>query len=134
MPASPLRVLIADDHLLFAESLMAVLARDERVEVVGLAANGVEAVELAEELRPDLVLMDVNMPVIDGVTATRRIREAQLPSAVILLTGDDGAAVGLASEAGAQAFVRKDQPLPEFMSVFFEVGSLASSMLVRNHG
>lgn len=113
---------------------MAVLARDERVEVVGLAANGVEAVELAEELRPDLVLMDVNMPVIDGVTATRRIREAQLPSAVILLTGDDGAAVGLASEAGAQAFVRKDQPLPEFMSVFFEVGSLASSMLVRNHG
>jgi DNA-binding NarL/FixJ family response regulator len=61
------RVLIADDHRLFAESLMTVLSEDERVDVVGIAADGREAVELAAELRPDVILMDLKMPVMDGL-------------------------------------------------------------------
>jgi DNA-binding NarL/FixJ family response regulator len=121
------RVLIADDHRLFAEALMTVLSADERIEVVGIAANGEEAVRLTESLGPDLVLMDLKMPVVDGLTATRRIREKNLHSGVLLLTGEDaGPASARAREAGAQAFVRKDQSLASFMGVFFEVASLAS--------
>jgi two-component system response regulator DesR len=121
------RVLIADDHLLFAESLMTVLSLDPRFDVVGIASDGAEAVTLATELRPDLVLMDLNMPVFDGLEATRRIRDAGLPTAVIMLTGEGGPSATVeAGEAGASAFVRKDQSLDAFMSVFLEVASLVS--------
>ena len=67
----PLRVLIADDHQLFAESLGLTLDFDERVEVAGSARNGKEAVRLALELQPDAVVMDLDMPVLDGIHATR---------------------------------------------------------------
>ena len=80
MPAVPpperaVRVLIADDQRLFAESLMTVLGEDDRIDVVGIAGNGREAVDLALELQPDVVLMDLNMPLLDGFEATREIRE-----------------------------------------------------------
>ena len=68
-----LRVLIADDHRLFAESLRVMLCEDERVDVVGIAEAGDEAVRLATTLLPDVVLMDFSMPGLDGLEATRRI-------------------------------------------------------------
>ena len=74
----PLRILIADDHRLFAEALEAILGSDERIEVVGQASDGEQAVELARKLGPDVVLMDVSMPVLDGFEATREIREPDL--------------------------------------------------------
>lgn len=72
----PVRVLIADDHQLFAESLGLTLDIDDRLELVGTARNGKEAIRLAEEQRPDVVLMDLEMPVLDGIEATRELRRS----------------------------------------------------------
>jgi len=122
-----LRVLIADDHRLFAESLRALLCEDERVEVVGIAQTGDEAVRLATRLLPDIVLMDFSMPGLDGMEATRRINDLGLPCRVLLLTGDqDDDVAAHAHEAGAAGFVRKEQGADVLREVFFEVASLTS--------
>jgi DNA-binding NarL/FixJ family response regulator len=121
------RVVIADDHRLFAEALTTVLSSDDRIEVVGIAANGAEAVDQAEALEPDVILIDHDMPILDGLTATRQIREKKLRCAVIMLTGHAEAPnASRAFEAGAQAFVLKNQSIDSFLRVFFEIASLAS--------
>jgi DNA-binding NarL/FixJ family response regulator len=132
MPSSPpvgraVRLLIADDHRLFAESLMTVLGEDERVEVVGIAVNGQEAVDLAAELKPDVILMDLKMPVMDGLEATRRIRASGSSAQVLLLTGTESP-LGAedADAAGATAFLRKESGIDELRQVFLQVASLAA--------
>ena len=70
-----IRVLIADDHSLFAQALQAILGTDDRFEIAALAKNGKQAVELAESLEPDVVLMDISMPVLDGFAATKQLRK-----------------------------------------------------------
>ena len=118
----PLRVLIADDHRLFAEALEAILATDERIEVVGQASDGSEAVELARTLDPDVVLMDVSMPVLDGFEATREIRSAGEDVRVIMLTGSNARAdVDSAREAGASGYVTKDRIASELVEAIVEV-------------
>jgi DNA-binding NarL/FixJ family response regulator len=103
-----IRVLIADEATLFAKSLEAVLAYDERVEVVSRASDGREAVELTARLAPDVVLMDLNMPVMDGFEATRQIRASGSPAKVLVLTGSDSRAdVVRAERAGADGYVAK---------------------------
>lgn len=106
---------------------MTVLSEDERVEVVGIAENGEEAVRLAAELQPDVILMDLKMPVMDGLEATRRIRAMNLPIQILLLTGTE-TSVGAedAAEAGATAFLRKESGVDELRQVFLEVASLAA--------
>ena len=132
MPSTPssgrgVRILLADDHLLFAESLMALLSEDERVEVVGIAQNGVQAVELAVELEPDVILMDVMMPMMDGLEATRQIRKRGLKSQVLILTGTDAPMSSEeAAEAGASGYLRKEQSIEDLRSVFLEAASLAA--------
>jgi DNA-binding NarL/FixJ family response regulator len=118
----PLRVLIADDHRLFAEALQAILASDERIEVVGQASDGGEAVELARTLDPDVVLMDVSMPVLDGFEATREIRAAGGDTHVVMLTGSNSRAdVDRSREVGASGYVTKDRIASELVAAIVEV-------------
>ena len=115
-------VLIADDHRLFSEALEAILATDERIKVVGQAKNGSEAVQLAERLEPDVVLMDVSMPVLDGFEATKEIRAARKKISVLMLTGSNSRAdVDRSREAGAAGYVTKDRIASELVDAILEV-------------
>lgn len=127
LAARPVRVLLADDHLLFLNALQLALGAEEWIEVVGSAVNGVEAVELVASLAPDLVLMDIDMPMLDGLSATRRIRELVPSPSVVILTGsDDPEGDVLASEAGASGYVRKTSDLPELVSFILALATLAT--------
>jgi DNA-binding NarL/FixJ family response regulator len=118
----PLRVVIADDHRLFAEALQAILTTDDRIEVVGQASDGKQAVELARKLDPDVVLMDVSMPVLDGFEATREIREESSGVRVLMLTGSNSRAdVDRSREAGAAGYVTKDRIASELVATIVEV-------------
>ena len=106
---TPGRVLIADDHRLFAEALEAVLSSEVRIEVVGRASDGGEAVELARRLQPDLVVLDISMPVLDGFEAAAQLERLQRPPAVLMLTGSDAPEdVDRARRAGARGYITKD--------------------------
>jgi DNA-binding NarL/FixJ family response regulator len=118
----PIRVLIADDHRLFAQALEAILATDDRIEVLGRAAGGAEAVELAASLEPDVTLMDIAMPGMDGFEATRRIRKQKADACVLMLTGSNSRAdVDLARQAGAAGYVTKDRIAAELIDAIIEV-------------
>jgi DNA-binding NarL/FixJ family response regulator len=122
--ARPVRVLIADDEPLFMESVDALLHNDERVEVVGTANNGQDAVDLVCALVPDVTLMDISMPVLDGIEAARRIR-LDLPDACILiLTGSSIAAdVDRARQAGVAGFLTKDRIGTQLVGAILEVAN-----------
>jgi len=110
MGAEKVSVVIADDQELFAEALEAILATDGRIEVVGRALDGLGAVELVREHRPDVVLMDIAMPVMDGIAATRTITDEAPATRVIVLTGSAATRdVSRARDAGAASYVTKDQ-------------------------
>jgi DNA-binding NarL/FixJ family response regulator len=103
-----IRVLIADEQPLFAKSLESILSYDDRVEVVGRAVDGREAVEFTASLSPDVVLMDINMPVMDGFEATRQIRASGSRASVLVLTGSDSRGDEVrARRAGAHGYVAK---------------------------
>jgi DNA-binding NarL/FixJ family response regulator len=105
----PIRVLIADDQRVVREGLAMVLGLLPGVEVVGTAADGTEAVALAGELRPDVVLMDLRMPRCDGVEATRLLREREpAVKVVVLTTYSDDQSVLDALRAGARGYLTKD--------------------------
>jgi DNA-binding NarL/FixJ family response regulator len=115
------KVLIADDQRLFAEAVAAILSTDERIEVVGRAANGREAVELAHERRPDVVLMDLSMPVVDGFDATREILGDLPETRVLVVTGSASAAdVARARHAGAAGYITKDQIAEDLVRAIFD--------------
>jgi DNA-binding NarL/FixJ family response regulator len=106
---NPIRLLLVDDQSAFRDGLRTILSVHSGVEVVGEAHNGQQAVERAADLSPDVVLMDLRMPVLGGVAATRRIRQATPSSHVIVLTTfDDDEEVFEALRAGAVGYLLKD--------------------------
>ena len=106
----PVRVVIADDHQVVREGLQMILAEsDGEIVVVGEASDGEEAVRLATAVQPDVVLMDLSMPRVDGLEATRRLREAGVASRVLILTSfADGEGVRDAVRAGVTGYLMKD--------------------------
>jgi len=118
------RVLIADDHRLFAEALRAILGGDRRIDVVGLAASGDEAVEKARELEPDVILMDISMPGLNGVEATREILANQKKIRVLMVTGSDARQdVDAARTAGAAGYVTKDKIAAELIGAILDTAA-----------
>ena len=118
-----IRVLIADDHRMFAEALETILATDDRLEVAGHAGDGAEAVRLALKARPDVVLMDIAMPVMDGLQATKQIRSRWPTACVLMLTGSASRSdVDLAHEAGASGYVTKERIAAELIDAILEIG------------
>jgi DNA-binding NarL/FixJ family response regulator len=105
----PVRILIADDHSMLRQGLRMFLALDPELQVVGEAANGAEAVRLTRQLKPDVVLMDLLMPVMDGIAATAAIRSELPDTQVVVLTGmlEDARVIDVV-RAGASGYLLKD--------------------------
>jgi len=120
--SSPIQVLVVDDHALFVESLRARFEQDDRFEVVGTASDGHEAVRLAQEHAAAVVLMDLSMPGLDGIAATRRLRALETPPLVIALSGHlDRLSREAAAEAGADAYVVKTTAFAELAETILRV-------------
>nr|WP_314927037.1 response regulator transcription factor [uncultured Actinomyces sp.] len=112
----PVRLLVADDHPVVRSGIVGMLSSEEGLEVVGGAADGAEAVELAAGLVPDVVLMDLRMPVLDGVEAARRILALpHAPRVVVLTTYDTDGDILRAVEAGAIGYLLKDSPREDIL-------------------
>lgn len=134
----PIRVVVADDQALVRGSFRLLVDSTPGMQTIGEAANGAEAVELARRERPDVVLMDVRMPVMDGIEATRRIcsdREAPGVRVLVLTTFDLDAYVYAALRAGASGFLLKDAPPVDLLAAIRVVaagdGLLAPSITRR---
>ena len=109
-------LLVAEDHGVMRRGLVELLSVADDLEVVGTAANGAEAIELAEELRPDVVLMDISMPDVDGIRATGSILEARSETRVVMLTAfSDRDRVVAALDAGAIGYLLKDSEPQEVL-------------------
>ena len=108
--AGTIRVLLADDDQPFLDALSPLIERQPQLAVVGTAHDGLAAIELADELSPDAVVIDLHMPRLDGVSAVARLRRDHPSMCVIALTGDEHAALHQAvTEAGADAVLMKDE-------------------------
>jgi len=113
---SPIRLLIVDDHPVVRDGLRGIFESDPQFEVAGEAGNGAEAVTRARSLQPDVVLMDLRMPDVDGVTAIKRLAELGVDTRVLVLTTyDTDTDVVPAIEAGATGYLLKDAPRSELL-------------------
>ena len=118
-------VLVTDDEPLFVEMIKAMLSDEEDIAVVATACNGRSAVRLAQELRPDVIVMDVSMPVMDGIEATRVIRDSDPDACVMILTGGTAPNdVDRARKAGAAAYLTKDRIATELVAEIRNLGGL----------
>jgi DNA-binding NarL/FixJ family response regulator len=121
---SPVRVLIVDDEPLFVEMVQALLQGENDIDVVGMAAHGKDAVRLAGQLDPDVIVMDVSMPVMNGIDATRAILEQNSRACVLILTGGSSITeIDNARKAGAAGYLTKDRIASDLVA---EIRSVAS--------
>ncbi len=120
----PLRVLIADDHPLFRKGMRALLTATAGTEVIGEATTGQEAIELAAALQPDVILMDLQMPGINGIEATRQILHTSPHIRILVVTlFEDDASIFSALRAGARGYILKDAQEEEMLRAIRAVGS-----------
>ena len=121
-PPSIARVIVVDDHDLLRESLRSMLECEQDLQIVAEAKDGQEAIELCRLHRPDLVLMDVRMPRVDGFEATRRIKEELGTTKVLIMSASNGGEyVSKAIRAGAEGYVSKDASIEEWQEAVREV-------------
>ena len=121
---SPIRVLLADDEPLFLNMVQAMLAAEQGIEIVGTARDGRAAVAMYEQLNPDVVVLDVSMPVMDGIEATEMIRARNPHACVLILTGGTAPGdVDRARKAGASSYVTKDRIATELVAEIRDLGS-----------
>jgi DNA-binding NarL/FixJ family response regulator len=122
--ADKIRLLVADDHITVLEGLVAIIGRQPDMEVLAAASNGREAVDLWTEHHPDVTLLDLRMPVLDGVGAIQQIRQMEYSARVIMLTTfDTDADVSKAIKAGAKGYLLKDAPRDELLDCIRKVHS-----------
>jgi two-component system response regulator NreC len=113
---SKIRILICDDHTLFVEGVKAMLRNELSLEIVGEARDGRQAVELVKQLKPDIILMDVSMPDMNGFDATRRVHEFDSNVKILMLTmHDEEELVARCLEAGAAGYIMKDAPASQLL-------------------
>ena len=128
MAESTIRILIADDHAIVRKGIRALLMTEPGMQVIGEAGDGQEAVSLAQKLKPDLILMDLVMPRMDGIEATRRITEqAQAPQILVLTSFAADDKVFPAIKAGALGYLLKDSGPDELVQAIHQVACAASS-------
>jgi DNA-binding NarL/FixJ family response regulator len=124
MPPKRIRILLADDHAVVRQGFKMILAAEPDMEIVGEAGNGREAVQLAEELRPDIVVMDVAMPELNGIEATRRLTASSPHARVVALSmHKDSVYVREILRAGARGYLLKDSPAPDLLAAVRAVAS-----------
>lgn len=117
-----IKVLIADDHVFYREGVRALLGNVQEIEVVGEASNGEEAIANTRELQPDVILMDLKMPGMNGIDATRRIHESHPGTGVLVITMfDDDDSVFAAMRAGARGYLLKDADKDEVVRAIVAV-------------
>lgn len=130
-PSAPIRVLICDDDETFRQALRLLLDGDERIEIVGNAPNGEEAVKMALLHRPDIVTMDIQMPVMDGVEATKQLRYLLPQVKIVLVSASEfGDRAETARRAGAAAYVTKTRVFEELIEVILAVARGENFVLV----
>jgi len=123
------RVVIAEDESLFVEALETLLELDERIEVVERARDGLEALRLVATLRPDVILMDLDMPRINGIGATRRISaDYPLTQVVIVTASTEQDDVERAREAGAAAYITKDRVATDLAETLIEIALVEAAL------
>ncbi len=119
---SPIRIMIVDDHPLFRQGLRDVLETDPHLQVIGEAADGEVAIQSAQVLQPDVILMDINLPTMNGLQASQRIRAQGLTARIIALTGyDEASQVVYAIRSGAAAYCPKDIMPEALIEVIYAV-------------
>jgi DNA-binding NarL/FixJ family response regulator len=139
MSQRPITVLLADDHPLMREGTAALLSSDGRIEVVGLASDGRQAVAMASEGHPDVVLLDLNMPGMGGLEACTRLRELPGTEVLVLTVSDEEPDLYAALRVGASGYLTKDVPPAELIEAILAVArgepriapAMASRMLAE---